>query len=83
MTRQSKTRTDTTGPSPVRQNVPTELACPKCGGQVLIMTVRGSGRRFLACRNYYSDLNCDYTSNRLPESIRLREAGFPTLPGLE
>lgn len=67
-----------------KQNVPTTLACPKCGGTLLIMTRKADGRRFLACRNFYDErLRCDYTENRVPEALLLREAGTTPLPGLE
>lgn len=69
---------------PVRQNVPTELLCPKCAGRVLIMTRKADGKRFLACSNFYDErIRCDWTRNGLPEHLKMREAGAPLLPGFE
>lgn len=69
---------------PLRQNVPTTLACPKCGGTLLIMTRKIDGKRCLACRNWYDPgLRCDYTDNHLPQHLLMREAGAETLPGFD
>lgn len=67
---------------PIKQNVPTTLVCPKCAGQLLIMTRKADGRRFLACRNFYDErIRCDYTENAIPQHLLMREAGVPQLPG--
>jgi DNA-directed RNA polymerase subunit RPC12/RpoP len=67
---------------PIKQNVPTTLACPQCGGTLLVMTRKIDRRRFLACRNrYHSDIKCPYTSNELPGDLLQRESGAPMLPG--
>ena len=68
---------------PYKQNVPTTLLCPKCAGQLLIMTRKADGKRFLACRNWYDErIRCDYTENRIPEHLLMTEAGATPLPGL-
>lgn len=69
---------------PYRQNVKTELLCPRCAGTLLIMTRKADGKRFLGCARYYDPtVKCDYTENRVPEHLLMREAGAPTLPGLD
>jgi ssDNA-binding Zn-finger/Zn-ribbon topoisomerase 1 len=69
---------------PIKQNVATTLACPKCGGTLLIMTRKADRRRFLACRNWYDErLRCDYTENSLPQHLLMKDAGATPLPGLE
>lgn len=65
-----------------RQNVPTDLVCPKCAGQLVLMTRKVDGRRFLACRAWYDpETRCDYTDNSIPQHLLLREAGATPLPG--
>ena len=67
-----------------RQNVPTTLACPKCGGTLLIMTRKADGKRFLACGSFYDErVRCDYTSNDVPEFVKMKESGSEPLPGFE
>lgn len=69
---------------PIRQNVPTTLACPKCGGTLLIMTRKADRRRFLACRRRYDErIRCDYTENSVPPDLLMREAGAIPLPGMD
>jgi DNA-directed RNA polymerase subunit RPC12/RpoP len=68
----------------IKQNVPTTSGCPECGGQLLLMTRKADGKRFLACRNFYApEIRCPYTRDEVPVSIRLREIGAPTLPALD
>jgi ssDNA-binding Zn-finger/Zn-ribbon topoisomerase 1 len=70
--------------APFKQNVPTALACPECGGTLLIMTRKADGRRFLACRNFYDQhLRCPYTDNHLPQHLLMKEAGAAPLPGFD
>lgn len=67
----------------IRQNVPTTLACPKCGGTLLIMTRKADRRRFLACANRRDErVRCDYTANGLPQHLLMQEAGAQPLPGM-
>jgi len=69
---------------PIRQNVPTTLICPKCGGKLVIMTRKADGRRFLACRGFYDErIRCDYTENAIPTHLLMTEAGAAQLPGFE
>jgi hypothetical protein len=69
----------------IRQNVKTNLACPKpgCSGRLPIMTRKADGRRFLACSAWYGDTHCDYTSNEIPQHLLMQEAGATPLPGFE
>jgi hypothetical protein len=72
---------------PIKQNVRTNLPCPRpgCVGQLLLMTRKKDGRRFLACNAWYGESRCDYTSNDVPQHLLAREQGVPMLPlpGLE
>lgn len=67
---------------PYKQNVKTELLCPRCAGPLVIMTRKADGKRFLACSRFYDPtVRCDYTENTIPQHILMREAGAATLPG--
>ena len=67
-----------------KQNVPTTLGCPECGGTLLIMTRKADGRRFLACRNWFDpERRCQYTENSLPQHLLMKESGAAPLPGFD
>jgi ssDNA-binding Zn-finger/Zn-ribbon topoisomerase 1 len=70
--------------APIKQNVPTTLNCPQCGGGLLLMTRKADGKRFLACSRWYDKaVRCEYTENRVPTHLLLKEAGAAPLPGFE
>ena len=58
--------------------------CPLCGGGLVVRTNRENGAEFLACTRWRGNDpdSCAHTE-RVPESYRLRAAGFATLPGME
>ncbi len=58
-----------------------EKACPACGpGVKLVPRVRRSDKKpFLGCPNWP---NCTYTEE-MPESVKMRLAGHPVIPGME
>jgi ssDNA-binding Zn-finger/Zn-ribbon topoisomerase 1 len=63
------------------ENMPTiEKRCPDCGRELVIRTNRYTGHQFIGCTGYPA--NCAWT-DELPESLKLRLAGAPTLPGME
>ncbi len=66
----------------VPNNMATELTCPLCGGRLLVKTNRETQHQFLGCERF-SLTGCTYTEPRIPEGIRMRLMGAPTLPGME
>lgn len=80
--RQARTPTEEqpTEPAKPRQNVKTGMTCPACGLELLLMTRRKDGRRFIACSGFYTAAACSYTSNDVPQHLLAREAGVPMLP---
>lgn len=56
-----------------------ELVCPKCvpPPKLVMRTNRQNGSQFLGCQNYPM---CNFTME-IPEHIRLRAQGQPTLFG--
>ena len=57
-----------------------ERSCPECGGRLQVKTNRATGHQFLGCERWSA--GCGYTE-KIPESLRMRLAGAPQLPGLE
>jgi len=53
--------------------------CPSCGARLVLRTNHQSGSQFMGCERWPE---CHYT-RPLPESVRMRLAGEPTLPGFE
>jgi ssDNA-binding Zn-finger/Zn-ribbon topoisomerase 1 len=59
----------------------TERTCPDCGGRLEVHTNRTTGHQFLGCERFRFT-GCAYTE-KIPESMHMRLAGHPTLPGME
>ena len=57
-----------------------KMHCPKCARPLVLRHRRADGTPFLGCSGW--PLECKHTEP-LPEAIRMRLAGAPTLPGLE
>lgn len=53
--------------------------CPECGGELLIRTNRQTDSQFIGCTGWPE---CTHTEP-LPESLKMRLAGHPVLPGME
>lgn len=53
----------------------TEKACPKCGSKLIVRTNRANESQFLGCPRWPE---CQHTEP-IPESIRMRLQGQPTL----
>ena len=51
--------------------------CPECGELLTIRRNRQTRQQFLGCVGWPA---CEYTEE-MPEDVRLRLAGAPTLPG--
>lgn len=50
-------------------------ACPECGSRLVIRTNHTTLEEFIGCARYPA---CRYTE-KLPESLRMRRIGHPTL----
>lgn len=57
-----------------------EKPCPECGRELVIRTNSLTGQEFIGCSGFPAF--CRYTEP-LPESIKMRRAGAPTLPFME
>lgn len=55
--------------------------CPKCGRALVVRTNGATGEEFLGCVGYGTGA-CDHTE-KIPESLRMRLAGAPTLPFMD
>ncbi|MDH5673523.1 MAG: type I DNA topoisomerase [Myxococcales bacterium] len=42
------------------RSIPLGVDCPKCGGEVLEIRARNRARPFYGCRNYNTDIKCDF-----------------------
>ena len=56
-----------------------ERRCPKCGAPMVIRTNRSNQQPFFACTSWPE---CEFTA-KVPEYVRLRQAGATPLPGME
>ncbi len=61
--------------TPLPDKAETEKTCPKCGAKLIVRTNRENESQFLGCPRFPE---CDHTE-RIPESIRMRLSGHPTL----
>ena len=57
-----------------------EKRCPECGRELAVRTNNHTGEQFLGCVGYPN--HCRYTE-QMPESVKLRMSGAPTLPFME
>ena len=53
--------------------------CPDCGKALVVRANRNTGEQFIGCSMWP---DCAHTE-KLPESLRMRLAGAPVLPGFE
>lgn len=63
----------------LQENAEVERYCPVCSPppKLIVKTNRKNGNQFLGCPNWP---NCTHTEP-IPESLRMKAAGAPTLPG--
>lgn len=54
--------------------------CPLCGGDLVIRTNRTTGAEFLSCTRWDGTPEGCSHSEKVPESYRLRQLGYPELP---